>query len=177
MEQLTPRNQEQEAIPFELTEYPTAEVSRTFQAPVEQLWKAWSTPELVKQWWGPEGFSCPEAKLDFRVGGEYLFAMKEDSSDKINWSKGEFRELVPHQRIVCTDMFSDSEGKPIDPKEIGMKGDWPDSSLIHVEFEQSSAGQTTMHIRHEGIPKEMHDDCVHGWTSSLNKFARVVEAS
>jgi uncharacterized protein YndB with AHSA1/START domain len=41
-------------------------VNRVFNAPVKRVWKAWIEPEIVKQWWGPEGFTCPVAKIDFR---------------------------------------------------------------------------------------------------------------
>ena len=41
-------------------------VTRVIDAPVEQVWKAWTDPELVKQWWGPDGFTCPLARIDFR---------------------------------------------------------------------------------------------------------------
>ena len=51
-------------------------VTRVFGAPVEQAWKAWVDPEYVMQWWGPEGFTCPVAKMDFREGGTSLVCMR-----------------------------------------------------------------------------------------------------
>jgi uncharacterized protein YndB with AHSA1/START domain len=44
-------------------------VTRLFDAPIEQVWKAWSDPEYVRRWWGPEGFTSPLATIDFREGG------------------------------------------------------------------------------------------------------------
>ena len=51
-------------------------VTRTFDAPVERVWQAWSEPQLVMQWWGPTGFTCPKADLDFREGGTSLVCMR-----------------------------------------------------------------------------------------------------
>ena len=47
-------------------------VTRRFDAPVERAWNAWSDPEDVRQWWGPTGFTCPRADMDFREGGTSL---------------------------------------------------------------------------------------------------------
>ena len=50
-------------------------ITRLFEAPRERVWKAWTEPELVKRWWGPEGFTAPSIKIDLKVGGKYVFAM------------------------------------------------------------------------------------------------------
>ena len=51
-------------------------VTRIFDAPVEEVWKAWSDPEYVKRWWGPAGFTSPSAEMDFRVGGASLVCIR-----------------------------------------------------------------------------------------------------
>jgi uncharacterized protein YndB with AHSA1/START domain len=88
-------------------------VTRVFDAPVEQVWKAWSDPEYVMQWWGPEGFTSPLAKMDFREGGTSLVCMRSpDSQDLYNtWT---YREIVPMQRIEFIQNVSDEEGLQID---------------------------------------------------------------
>lgn len=153
---------------------PLVEVTRTFRAPVERVWKAWSDPEMAKQWWGPENFSCPEAKIDFRVGGKYLLAMK-DPSGKLTWSTGEYQDIAPLKKIVATDAFSDKDGNMISANDAGMPGEWGDVSIATVEFESVSAEETKMSLVHEGIPAEMHDDCVKGWDSSFDKLERLVQ--
>ncbi|HEY1409853.1 MAG TPA: SRPBCC domain-containing protein, partial [Promineifilum sp.] len=47
-------------------------LTHTFDAPVEQVWRAWVEPDLVKRWWGPHGFTAPLAEIDFREGGVSL---------------------------------------------------------------------------------------------------------
>src|SRR5258705_12034649 len=50
-------------------------VTRVFDAPRELVWKAWTDPKYVMQWWGPKGFSCPACEIDFRVGGKFRFCI------------------------------------------------------------------------------------------------------
>jgi uncharacterized protein YndB with AHSA1/START domain len=51
-------------------------ITRVFDAPRELVWRAWTDPQYVMQWWGPKGFSCPSCEIDFRVGGKYLLCMR-----------------------------------------------------------------------------------------------------
>lgn len=153
---------------------PLVEITRTFYAPVERVWKAWSDPELIKEWWGPVGYSCPRAKMDFREGGKYLFAMQGPDGNVI-WSTGVFEEIIPMEKIVWTDQFCDKDGKPLLAKDVGIPGEWPDKLYVTIEFEGLNNNQTIMIISHEGIPKEMHDDCVEGWKSSVDKLQKLVE--
>lgn len=50
-------------------------IERIFDNPREAVWQAWITPKMVKKWWGPKDFTAPFAKIDFRVGGKYVYAM------------------------------------------------------------------------------------------------------
>ena len=51
-------------------------VTRVFDAPRELVWKAWTDPKYIMQWWGPKGFTSPVCKMDFRVGGKLLCCMR-----------------------------------------------------------------------------------------------------
>lgn len=156
---------------------PFVEVTKTFNAPIERVWETWSNEELVKQWWGPKDYTCPTAKIDFREEGKYLLAMK-GPDQKVIWSTGIYKEIFPLELIVCTDSFADEKGNPISPKEAGMEDDWTDAGdtlLFSVKFKKISANQTEIQLVHEGIPASMHDDCVNGWSSSLDKIKTLVE--
>jgi hypothetical protein len=72
--------------------------TRVFDAPVEQVWKAWTDPEQVKRWWGPDGFSCPFARIDFREGGISLVCMrapKEFMGGQDMYSTWTYTKIVP----------------------------------------------------------------------------------
>jgi len=160
---------------FNLTKSPPVVITRFFNAPLENVWRAFSNEELVKQWWGPETYTCPEAKIDFRVGGKSLLAMQDPKGDVV-WSGGVYTEIEPYKKIVTTDHFADEKGNPISAKEVGMPGDWPLDCKITIEFSDGNEEQVKIMINHEGIPKEMHDDCVEGWNSSIDKLQRLVES-
>lgn len=158
----------------DLEKSPLVTITRFFNAPLQNVWNAWSDEKLIQEWWGPEGYSSPSAKIDFRVGGQSLLAM-QDPNGEVVWSGGVYKEIVPLKKIVTTDHFADEKGNVISANEIGMPGDWPLEGLITIEFSDANEEQVKIIINHEGIPKEMHDDCVKGWNSSIDKLQKLVE--
>ena len=99
-------------------------ISRVFDAPREVVWKVWIDPELVKRWWGPKYFTAPVAKIDFRVGGRYLYDMRSPDGQDY-WSTGTYREIVPLERIVATDSFADEQGNIVPASHYGIERTWP----------------------------------------------------
>jgi len=149
-------------------------IERVFDAPRELVWKAWTEPEQVMRWWGPKGFTAPAAKIDFRVGGKYLNCMRGPAGtdfDKDFWSTGVYREIVPLERIVCTDSFADEHGNVVPASHYGMAGDFPLEMLVTVTFEEQG-GKTKLTLHHAGIPAGEHRDGANqGWSESLDKLA------
>jgi len=175
MQQTSTQTDRGTKLSFNVEKYPLVDLTRKFAAPVERLWKAWTTPELVKQWWGPANYSCPEAKMDVREGGKSILAMKGPDG-KVQYSGGTYEEVIPNKKIVSTDQFMDKNGNFMSAKDAGMPGsDWPDTMKVTIEFKNLGPNQSQLHIVHEGIPKEMHDDCVSGWSTSIDKLLRLVE--
>src|SRR3989442_3742388 len=74
-------------------------IVRVFDAPRQRVWKAWTEPERLKRWWGPRTFTAPVAKIDLRVGGAFLYCMRQADGKDI-WGTGVYREIVPLKRIV-----------------------------------------------------------------------------
>ena len=87
-------------------------IERIFDAPRELVWKAWTDPKHVAQWWGPHGFTNPVCELDVRPGGAILIHMR--GPDGVVYpAKGVFHEIVEPERLVFTDSaFEDEEGNP-----------------------------------------------------------------
>jgi uncharacterized protein YndB with AHSA1/START domain len=84
-------------------------MERVFDAPRELVFKAWSKPEYLKQWWGPKGWTLPVCKVDFRPGGVWHYCMQGPEGEEA-WGKAIYREIVEPERIVYNDYFSDAEG-------------------------------------------------------------------
>ena len=148
-------------------------ITRIFDAPRSLVWKAWTDPELMKRWWGSEGFTAPVIRIDLRVGGKYLYDMRSPES-KDYWSTGVFRKIVPEEMIVVTDSFADEKGNVVPASYYGMPGEWPAELVATFTFERLR-GRTKFTLRHEGIPKDQVESAKEGWTTSLGKLALVLE--
>jgi len=148
-------------------------ITRVFAAPSASVWQAWTEPETCKRWWGPKGFTCPVAKIDLRVGGRYLICMRSPEG-KDYWSTGVYREIVPPERLVCTDSFADEKGKVVPATHYGMNVDFPLELLVTVTFEEQG-GMTKFTLQHAGLPSgEDFDNCRVGWNESFDKLAELL---
>jgi len=148
-------------------------IQRVFSLPVSKVWQALTEPEEFKKWWGPKGFTCPSSKMEARVGGRYLSCMRAEDG-KEYWSTGVIKEFVPEKKLVVTDSFSDEKGNITSASEYGLPGDWPKELLITFELEEAD-GATKLNLQHEGIPPEMHDECVKGWNESFDKLEETIK--
>jgi uncharacterized protein YndB with AHSA1/START domain len=83
-------------------------IAREFDAPKELVWEAFTTPELVKRWWHARRGEMTIAEIDLRVGGRWRYVMVANGGMEVGFH-GEYREIVPHERIVSTEVF---EGMP-----------------------------------------------------------------
>lgn len=147
-------------------------ITRVFDAPREQVWRAWTEPEIVKRWWGPKGFTAPFVRIDLRVGGEYLSSMRSPEGQDI-WGKGVFKEVVVPERLVMTDSFADEKGNTVPASHYGMSEKWPQEMLITVLFEEQE-GRTKLTLRHsrtEGIDATDLENMRQGWSQSFDKLA------
>jgi uncharacterized protein YndB with AHSA1/START domain len=151
-------------------------ITRIFDASREKVWKAWTTPEGVKKWWGPKNFTSPVSKIDLRKGGKYLSCMRGPDG-KDYWSTGVYREIVPLERLVVTDSFADEKGNVVPASHYGMAGEWPLELLVTVTFEDLG-NKTKMVLRHEGIPEGMMREMTEtGWSESFDKLAEYIVTS
>ena len=117
-------------------------VTRVLYAPRELMFKVWTQPEHLKQWFSPKGFSVLAANMDFRLGGTYHYGMRMPNGQEM-WGKWTFREIVPPERIIFIDSFSDAHGgltrHPMNPN-------WPREMLSTITFTEQ-LGRTTVTIR------------------------------
>lgn len=149
-------------------------IERILDAPRELVWRAWTVPENLMLWWGPKDFTSPAAKIDLQVGGKYHFCMQAPDGQKL-WSTGTYREIVPNERLVWTDSFSDEHGNVVSAQEYGMPADIPKEMKVTVILE-AMGSKTKMTIIHEGLPEgDLHDATVIGWNESIDKLAKSLQ--
>lgn len=84
-------------------------ITRDFDAPARLIFKAYTTPDLVKRWWHANRGTCTSADIDLRVGGKWRWVMVTDSGFEVAFH-GEYREIVPGERLVYTEVY---EGAPL----------------------------------------------------------------
>ena len=147
-------------------------ITRIFDARRDRVWKAWTNPEMFMKWWGPNHFSCPLAKLDLKIGGKYLVAMRSPDG-KDFYSTGTYREIIPLEKIAVTDSFADEKGNIVPASYYGMGEAFPRETKVTVTFEDNN-GKTKMTLNYptvEGIDATMLDNMKQGWNQSFDKLA------
>ncbi len=145
-------------------------ISRTFDAPVEEVWERWTDPSQYMCWWGPKDFTSPYAKFDLRPGGSYLSCMRGPDG-KEYWDTGKYEEIEELSRIVYTDYFADEHGNIVPPSYYGMVGDQPVEMAVQISLE-TEGGKTRMTLEHCGLTDhEMLDQAKAGWNQSFDKLA------
>jgi len=111
-------------------------ITREFDAPRHLVYKAWTTPELVAKWWTARRGSARQMEIDLRVGGRWRYVMEADGGQEVAFH-GEYKEIVPNERIVSTEVF---EGAPLPPEELEAN-----ATLNTATFTEEN-GRTTLTI-------------------------------
>jgi uncharacterized protein YndB with AHSA1/START domain len=151
-------------------------VTRIFDAPIELVWKAWIEPEHVMRWWGPDHFTSPSAKMDFREGGTSIVCMrapKEFGGQDI-YSTWVYQKIVSMERIEFIQNLADKNGNLIDPARIGMPPEFPRDIRTVVTFKDLGNGKTEMTVTEYNMPTadtEMGKNAELGLNQSLDKMA------
>ena len=131
-------------------------IVRSFAAPARLLFALWSEPEHLVHWMGPQGFECPHAETDLRVGGAYRVLIRSpDSGD--NWFGGVYREIEPDRKLVFTFTW-DNDGP-----SAGVE------TLITITFAEQD-GQTVQTFHQAPFrDAERRDSHKGGWTQAFDK--------
>ncbi len=152
----------------------TLTITRVFDAPRERVWQAWTDPEQVKRWWGPQGYTSPVDQIDLRVGGKYLFSMRSPEG-RDYWSAGVYTEIIPMALLVYTDHFADEHGNVVPASYYGLDENFPLETLVSVRFEDLD-GKTRMTLTGTGVPAgKMYEDTREGWNQSFDKLEEILK--
>jgi uncharacterized protein YndB with AHSA1/START domain len=120
-------------------------ISRTFDAPRERVWKAWTSAEALAQWWGPKGAKIRVIKLDFSPGGIFHYAMAFQPGHDI-YGRFIYREVVAPERLVFVSSFSDEEGGITRAPFPQLEGKWP-LEVLNTMTLTEQGGKTTISLR------------------------------
>jgi uncharacterized protein YndB with AHSA1/START domain len=140
----------------------TLSLERSFDAPREAVFAAWTDPEVLRRWWaaGPD-WDTPEAEVDLRIGGGYRLAMRDPGSGDVHVVVGEYTEVVPPERLAYTWTWEhDSPGSA--------------GSIVTVLF-RDDGDRTTVLLTHTGFTEAAAvDRHEHGWGAVLDSLERRV---
>ena len=142
-------------------ERPRLELVRTFRASPERLWAAWTDPAHLVRWFGPDNGPVLDARTDVRPGGRFQVSFQTEDGDT-HTCLGTYEEVTPHERLSFTFSWITTQERQsfvtltFRPVEGGTE-----LSLMHARFADEAA-------------RDGHRD---GWSGSLDKLARLVEAA
>jgi uncharacterized protein YndB with AHSA1/START domain len=120
-------------------------ITREFNAPRHLVYKAYTTPELVKRWWSGRRGEVTSAEIDLRVGGMWRYVMEANQGFEVAFH-GEYREIVPNERIVTTEVY---EGIPEEEQ--------PEGDVLNTVTFTEAEGRTTLTLLVETPSKEVRD--------------------
>jgi uncharacterized protein YndB with AHSA1/START domain len=132
-------------------------ITREFDAPASVLFALWSKPEHMKRWMGPATFTCPEAEIDFRIGGSYRAMIKSADLGE-NWFGGTYREIEQDRRLVFTFAW-ENEGP-----SAGVE------TLVTITFQERDGKTVQTFHQRPFLNVERRNSHVHGWTSAFDKL-------
>jgi uncharacterized protein YndB with AHSA1/START domain len=120
-------------------------ITREFNAPKDLVYKAYTEPELVKRWWSGQRGEMTSCEIDLRVGGTWRYVMVATNGLEVAFH-GEYRELVPNERIVTTEVY---EGLPDDQQ--------PEEDVVNIVSFTEADGRTTLTLVVQTPSKEVRD--------------------
>jgi uncharacterized protein YndB with AHSA1/START domain len=136
-------------------------IERTFDAPLDLVWRMWTEAELFASWYGPTGASIPFAEFDVRVGGRRRLCMEITTPDgpMRMWFGGEYRTVEPPNRLVYSELVTDEHGNASDDSH---------STEVCVELSEVADG-TRVVMTHAGVPTDSPGAA--GWEMAFDKLA------
>jgi uncharacterized protein YndB with AHSA1/START domain len=150
-------------------------IAREFDAPRDLVWKAFTEPERMRQWWGPKGLTVAAARMDLRPGGTYHYGMRTPDGHTM-WGKFVYREIAAPERLVFVNSFSDEAGgltrHPMSPT-------WPLETLSTFTCDELPGGKTRLTIRWSPLNAAdderktfdtSHDNMRQGWGGTLDQL-------
>lgn len=137
----------------------TLQIERTFRAPAEAVFEAWTSEEVLRRWFHAEhDWETPEAQVDLRPGGAVRVVMRDPREGREVGGGGHYTEIEPPSRLAFTWTW-DGE---------------PEQMLIELEFEEAD-GATTVRMTHSGLrDKEAVSRHEYGWSNCLDNLERTL---
>ncbi|MFQ1700343.1 SRPBCC family protein [Loktanella agnita] len=149
-------------------------ITRTFDAPIAQVWDMWTDPALFKQWYGPMGMQVPTAEMDVTIGGTRKICMAAPHRDMKMWFIGVYKEINRPARLVYTESMCDADGVIIAPEAMGMPAGQPQITEVIIDLKEVD-GKTQMTMVHVGVPEGSAGET--GWSQAFDGFEKALQTA
>jgi len=145
-------------------------ISRSFDAPRELVWQAWTELEHLKQWHAPGGCEIHFERFDFREGGSFLSCIRNPAFGEC-WCLGEYLEIVPPERLVYKMAMADAAGNRISSAAAGHISEWPEETILTLTLEEE--GGKTLLTLHQTVSEELakRTGAYPSWLDMLDRLA------
>jgi uncharacterized protein YndB with AHSA1/START domain len=145
-----------------MTETRTLRIERTFQAPAEAVFGAWTSAEVIRRWWQAErGWETSEAEVDLRVGGVVRVVMRDPAKGEDHGGGGRYTEIEPPSRLAFTWIWDGDTRR----------------TLIEIDFEEADGATTVRFVHSDLWDEEAVRSHEGGWGRILDNLARTLEAA
>ena len=137
-------------------------IERTFAAAAEDVFDAWTTPEVIRRWFIPrEGWQEPSAEVDLRIGGKIQVVMRDPDGEPVA-AGGEFTLIERPHRLAFTWTFED------DPSN---------QQMIELEFKERDGATTVLFVNSDISEQERRDQQYDGWSTCFDEMERVLASN
>ena len=148
-------------------------ISHLFDAPIGEVFKAWTDPEKLKRWYAPDGCSLEYKFIEVKQGGQFHYYIHHPLHGG-TWVIGTYLEILPPEKLVVTMRITNENGDMTDALAAGISAQWPGEILTTVTFE--SIGNQTKATIHESVSEEKakKTGAYLGWIQMFNKLNRLL---
>ncbi|MGV8142177.1 MAG: SRPBCC family protein [Candidatus Pacearchaeota archaeon] len=151
-------------------------IERTFDAPIMEVWRAFTNKEILAKWWSPPGMSSSFLSVDLKIGGRFRFCFKGDPrtemAGKEFWGLGEYCKIEKPTKLSYYDSFSDSSGNAVPPSYYGMPGkDEIEKLLIEFTFLEKGKKTHMTLIGDNSYDESMTQNMLKGWNGMFDKLS------
>ena len=136
---------------------PSLTLKRRLNAPAEKVYAAWTDPEKIVKWFGPDAGPVTRAEADLRVGGRYIIAFNTEDGER-HQVGGVYREVVPNQKLVFTWAWHTTQER---------------ESLVTITVKPDGAGSILTLLHEKFFDEAARDGHKRGWSGSLDKLEKL----
>ncbi len=149
-------------------------LTREYNSSIVKVWKALTTPEIIKQYWAPPGMKTVVATIDdLKVGGVFIYSMQSDNGNQM-WVRCTYTQVEEPNKLSFMESMANEDGEAVAPSTFGMPGDEIKESLTEITLEEQD-GVTTLTMVIDYGDDQSNEYASKGWTGMLENLTTIVE--